>query len=313
MDDLSPVEEFKAAASAPPPSGPTLTFQTIAPWWHTVLLLMVFALWATLSHFHSVASAASMGTSHAMTYASQIWISWMLLGCTVAGLYHRRRFFRVTLTQNAGSWIRDAWRGALTYMGLYFIVIIAFGVLAATHAIQLPHSHSETGTAETTTATSSKAKNSASPLTPPPEPATTKNSPRDFTHLFDNKAVRTLAPRNPVDLLLWLCLSLTAAFVEEHVFRGYLLWQTRVGFMRIRLPTRAATLLAILVTSMLFGSLHLYEGVGAACFITCLGAFYCIVALRYSNLRAVIVAHFLQDFLAGLLIYVHAVRAGGGT
>jgi membrane protease YdiL (CAAX protease family) len=70
----------------------------------------------------------------------------------------------------------------------------------------------------------------------------------------------------------------------------------------------SAASVAVVVTSVLFGSLHVYEG---AVLNTCLGAMYAVGALRPGNLRAVIVAHVLQDFLTFLPImtkHLHGVR-----
>jgi len=50
------------------------------------------------------------------------------------------------------------------------------------------------------------------------------------------------------------------------------------------------------------------RGVGGVVLIACLGAMYAVVALRLGNLRAVIVAHVLQDFLAFVLIMTRHLR-----
>jgi membrane protease YdiL (CAAX protease family) len=67
---------------------------------------------------------------------------------------------------------------------------------------------------------------------------------------------------------------------------------------------------AVILTSVLFGSLHVYEGVGGAILIGILGAMYAAVALRRGNLRAVIVAHVLQDFMTVLFIMGRHAHAG---
>ena len=66
--------------------------------------------------------------------------------------------------------------------------------------------------------------------------------------------------------------------------------------------------MSIAATSLRFGSLHLYEGVGGAVLVAVLGAVFATVALLLGNLRAVIVAHFLQDFLGGLTYYSAHLR-----
>jgi uncharacterized protein len=127
---------------------------------------------------------------------------------------------------------------------------------------------------------------------------------------YDNSVMYAMAPTSAVELLAWLCACVVIAFCEEHVFRGYLLqqmvaWGRGMGAS----PTVAATG-AVVATSVLFGSLHLYEGVGGAILIGILGAMYAVVALRRGNLRAVMVAHLLQDFLTVVFIMTrHAHRA----
>ena len=59
-----------------------------------------------------------------------------------------------------------------------------------------------------------------------------------------------------------------------------------------------------MVTAVLFGSMHLYEGTAAAIQIGALGMLFGVVAVQRGTLRQVIVAHFLQDALAGLALYL---------
>jgi membrane protease YdiL (CAAX protease family) len=124
---------------------------------------------------------------------------------------------------------------------------------------------------------------------------------------FDHTAIEAMAPRSALDLLGWLALSITAGFCEEHVFRGYLLPQVIAWLRAAGLSTLIASAIAVCATSILFGSLHLYEGLGGAVLITFLGAFYALLALRFGNLRTVILAHSMLDFFIVLLLYtVHS-------
>jgi membrane protease YdiL (CAAX protease family) len=99
-------------------------------------------------------------------------------------------------------------------------------------------------------------------------------------------------------------------FCEEHVFRGYLLRQMIAWGASLGLSRRVAVGSAVVLTSVLFGSLHLYEGVRGAILIGVLGMMYAWVALRRGNLRAVIVAHVLQDFLTIALLMTWHGRGG---
>jgi membrane protease YdiL (CAAX protease family) len=67
---------------------------------------------------------------------------------------------------------------------------------------------------------------------------------------------------------------------------------------------------SIVLTSALFGSLHVYEGVRGAILIGLLGMMYAVVALWRGNLRAVMVAHVLQDFLTMALLMTGHGRGG---
>ncbi len=106
--------------------------------------------------------------------------------------------------------------------------------------------------------------------------------------------VLAMLPHTPTEFLLWFGVSLSAGICEELIFRGYLLQQL------IAWTRRPA--LSIVLAAVLFGSVHLYEGLGAILPLAALAVVYGLVAQRsQGDLRAVIVAHTLQDFLVGFL------------
>ena len=106
--------------------------------------------------------------------------------------------------------------------------------------------------------------------------------------------VLAMLPHTRFEFLLWFGVSLSAGICEELIFRGYLLQQL------IAWTRRPA--LAIVLAAALFGSVHLYEGLGAILPLAALAIVYGFVAHRlHGDLRAVIVAHTLQDFLVGFL------------
>ena len=127
---------------------------------------------------------------------------------------------------------------------------------------------------------------------------------------FDRGVLMAMAPNTWTELAMWLVVSVSVAFCEEHVFRGYLLQQVIAWGAELGASPKFAAVFAVVTTSMLFGSLHLYEGVGGAVLITCLGAVYAMAALWLGNLRAVMVAHVLQDFLAFVPIMARHHRGG---
>ncbi|ADW68085.1 Abortive infection protein [Granulicella tundricola MP5ACTX9] len=107
-------------------------------------------------------------------------------------------------------------------------------------------------------------------------------------------AMLAMLPRTTSQFALWLALSLTAGICEELIFRGYLTQQFTAW---IRRPV-----LALVLSSLLFGSVHLYEGLAAILPLAALALVYgFIVRSLKGDIRAVIVAHTLQDFLVAVL------------
>jgi membrane protease YdiL (CAAX protease family) len=107
----------------------------------------------------------------------------------------------------------------------------------------------------------------------------------------------------PSSLPLWfriteaLAIGATAGITEEVVVRGYA--QTRLE--QLRLPT----VLVVLLPTLLWGSLHLYEGLGGAITVFFLGLGYAIWFQRTRRLWPIVIAHGLFDLtsLALAIIY----------
>ena len=90
--------------------------QPIAPWFHTVFLLLVLTLWATYGALRLNLPPSVM--SHYMTYTSSIIIQCLLVGSTIAGLYHRRQFITSVLGPfTHQNLLRDLAIGIATYVG----------------------------------------------------------------------------------------------------------------------------------------------------------------------------------------------------
>jgi len=114
-------------------------------------------------------------------------------------------------------------------------------------------------------------------------------------HQRNEAVVLALAPHTPLEFVVWFALSLTAGICEELIFRGYLQQQLTALSGR--------PIASIIVAALLFGSVHLYEGVAAMLPLAALALVYGFVVRFYKgDLRAVIVAHTLQDFLVALLL-----------
>lgn len=103
-----------------------------------------------------------------------------------------------------------------------------------------------------------------------------------------------LAPQSTLEVILWICLSATAGFCEEVLFRGYFQMQ----FTRL-LRNRWV---ALVVVSILFGLGHGYEGVQRMALIAMLGFAFGLMSLWRKSLRPAMIAHTLQDTISGLLL-----------
>ena len=119
-----------------------------------------------------------------------------------------------------------------------------------------------------------------------------------------NQAVLdAMLPHTLAQFAVWFLVSLSAGVCEELIFRGYLLQQFTAWTGR--------PILSVVLAGLVFGSIHLYEGLGAILPIAALGIVYglCVYYFR-GDLRAVMVAHTLQDFLTALLALArpHAVH-----
>jgi membrane protease YdiL (CAAX protease family) len=111
--------------------------------------------------------------------------------------------------------------------------------------------------------------------------------------LSSSAAVSIYAPpRNPMNVLLWTAVSISAGIAEEFAFRGYLQRQfaALTGRRWVGLSLQA----------VLFGVAHSYEGWRAAIHIISFGLIFGLVALWRGSLRPGIIAHAWTDIMAGI-------------
>jgi membrane protease YdiL (CAAX protease family) len=107
-------------------------------------------------------------------------------------------------------------------------------------------------------------------------------------------------PATTPEFALGVVLVAVVAVTEEVVFRGYLL-------RRLRSLT-GNTSLSILLATALFALGHRYEGASGLLAVSVLGIAFAVVYLRTRSLAAVIVMHFLQDFVAIVLLPMLKLR-----
>lgn len=98
-----------------------------------------------------------------------------------------------------------------------------------------------------------------------------------------------LNPRGPVEVTLWVVMSMTAGFCEELVYRGYLQKQL--------LALTGSAALAIMVQAIIFGAGHWYQGSKKVIIIAVLGALFGLLANWRKSLRPGMVSHAWEDVL----------------
>ena len=107
------------------------------------------------------------------------------------------------------------------------------------------------------------------------------------------ESILVLLPQGRFEMLLWIGLSITAGFCEELLFRGYLMAQCAAVTRNLGL--------GLVLQALIFGGSHAYEGWQRMILITVEGvALGGLVVLR-KNLRSAMIAHGMQDAVAGLL------------
>ncbi len=125
--------------------------------------------------------------------------------------------------------------------------------------------------------------------------------------LFD---VKELLPRTPVDRRLWLLLSISAGICEEIVFRGFLLWYFLALGAFLNVPISLST--AVVLSSMLFGFAHIYQGWKGTLGTALAGVLLAYTYIITGSLILPIILHILIDarivFIAPTLLKLERWR-----
>jgi uncharacterized protein len=108
------------------------------------------------------------------------------------------------------------------------------------------------------------------------------------------KQLTELAPANGLEIAAWGILCIVVGFSEELIFRGYL--QTQGIVMLRNLP------LGVIVTAIVFGAAHGYQGVRGIFLISIYGSLFGILTLLRKNLFPGMLAHSWHDFITGMAL-----------
>ena len=246
-----PPDSASAPESLSASSGSLSLTQQVAPWWHTILLLLVLL---TMSLLGGVGAKQKQLTGHQVsTYVFTILFEWILLAFVWWGLRMRRTSLRSLMGERHKGW---GWLGRdIGYAAIFWI--IAYTVLAVTRLL-LQHMHiGKSGL-----------------------PA----------------KVLALAPSTPLQFFLWFLVCVTAGICEEFIFRGYLLRQfSSLG---------GKVWLGVVISSLIFGASHGYEGIAVMLVIFVYGVLFCLLVLKSKSLRPGMMAHGWHDFITGVAVAV---------
>ena len=112
--------------------------------------------------------------------------------------------------------------------------------------------------------------------------------------------LRFLLPRTGREKLLFLGLSVTAGFCEELVFRGFLLHALEAA--------TGSVVLAVALSSGVFGLLHAYQRPAGAARAAALGAVLAAPVVATGSIVPAVLAHAALDVIAGLLLRERLLR-----
>ncbi len=108
------------------------------------------------------------------------------------------------------------------------------------------------------------------------------------------KTIGFLVPGSSLEVALWIGLSATAGFCEEIIFRGYL--------QRQFAALTQSALGGILLSAVVFGCGHGYEGTKRMLLIAVYGAMFGVLAHFRRSLVPGMVAHAWHDAFSGIML-----------
>ncbi len=115
------------------------------------------------------------------------------------------------------------------------------------------------------------------------------------------RELRGLAPHGALGIAIWILLSLSAGFVEEFVFRGYLQRQFSA--------LAGSAIAGVLLSAAIFSVGHLYQGVAKAVIIGVYGALFGALAVMRKSLRPGMFAHAWHDIFSGIVLSLLSSQA----
>lgn len=116
-------------------------------------------------------------------------------------------------------------------------------------------------------------------------------SPEQYEHIREEVAVKLL-PTTPMERWLWVAAAITAGICEEILYRGFLLYYLNLIFPGIN------AIIVILVTGLIFGLGHFYQGRQGVVVTGAMGALLMAAFVTTGSLYIPIIIHSLVDLRA---------------
>ena len=222
----------------------------LAPWWHTLILVVVLLL-ASLNGTQGKHPLAEASRSKLPEYLATIVWEWLLVGFVWLGIRKRIRL-RELIGGRWATW-EDFFLDLVYAAAFWGCALVVLGGLA-----KLMHLD-EGGKMEAM-----------------------------------RKSLGFLAPGSRLELAVWFCVSTTAGFCEEIIFRGYL--QRQFAAISNSMFT------GVLLSAAVFGASHGYEGVSRMVLIAVYGLMFGLMAWWRKSLRPGMIAHAWHDSLSGAVL-----------
>jgi membrane protease YdiL (CAAX protease family) len=267
------VEPTEIEPTQPTPSPPPAP-SSIAPVWHTILL--VAAIIALSIHGASRLSAIHGELDRLATYGFTAISEACMLAWVILGL----RLRKTPLLSLLGS-VPCTIRSIVADLGYALLFWIASLMVLGT--LSIAWSGAEAALTHRPPTTHASQQSGQSPLSPDP------------SRLEAVRELSRLAPANEKEIAAWALLCLLVGFIEEIVFRGYLQRQFTAW-------ARGGIAVGVLASAVVFGSAHGYQGVRSMVLLSVYGVLFSLLALYRRSLRAGIFAHAWHDFFVGLTL-----------
>jgi uncharacterized protein len=116
-----------------------------------------------------------------------------------------------------------------------------------------------------------------------------RNRPRSYRSANALKAFDYFFPATRIERRWWVFVCVTAGICEETLFRGFLLHYLHV------FPWNLNLTLALLISSLIFGLNHLFQGIGGVVSTATAGLLFGLLFLLSGNLLLPIILHALVD------------------